>query len=55
MKSYMQLAIPPVQKHTYDPTIDFPQYMQNTILPQIKELEKTAQELINILRSKHIT
>jgi hypothetical protein len=55
MEKYMRLDIPPVQQGTYDPTIDFPYYMNSYVIPKVKQLTGEAQELINILRSKHIS
>lgn len=55
MEKYLRLCIPPVQQGTYDPTADFPYYMDTYVIPKVKELTEKAEDLINILSSKHIT
>ncbi len=54
VEKYMRLGIPPVQQGTYNPTVDFPYYMNTYVIPKVKQLTEEAQELINILSSKHI-
>jgi hypothetical protein len=54
MEKYLRLYVPPIQQGTYDPSVDFPYYMNSYVIPKVKQLAEEAQQIINILRSKHI-
>lgn len=40
---------------TVDPIVDYKIYMQNFYILEIKKLKNTAEQLIQILNSKHTT
>jgi hypothetical protein len=62
IKSYKLLNIPHQKQQsdtkdliTVDPIVDYKIYMQNFYIPEIKKLKNTAEQLIQMLNSKHTT
>lgn len=60
LEYYRELAIPHKKQRsaatdliTVDPVVEYRKYMECFYIPKIKKLKKTAEELIQILLSKH--